>query len=119
MDDFLEHFNHNHDSLGRFSKSSSARRTRAAKRGLKKLYKIDKKANKHFSKQYKNYHVLESERQYYHSYKYEGVLFKKGYRQKAEKYAKKLQKRIGDEPIENLNAKQLYAGRKYSMTFVR
>lgn len=119
MDDFLQHFNHNHDALGRFSKSSTAKRTRAAKRGLNKLYKLDKKANKHFQKQYKRRHILESERSYYHTYKYEGVLFKKGYKQKAEKYAKKLQKRIGDEPIENLNSKQLYAGRKYCMKFVR
>lgn len=119
MDDFLKHYNHNHDSLGRFSKSSAAKRTRAAKRGLNKLYKLDKKANKHYSKQYKHYHVLESERRFYHTYKYKGILFKKGQKQKAEKYAKKLQERIGDVPIENLNSKQIYAGRAYCMTFVR
>ena len=119
MDNFLQHFNHNHDALGRFSKSSTAKRTRAAKRGLNKLYKLDKKANKHFAKQYSNYHILGSERKFYHSYKYKGVLFKKGQKQKAEKYAKKLQEQIGDVPIENLNSKQLYAGRKYCITFVR
>ena len=117
-DNELAHYNHNHDALGRFSKSSAAKRTRAAKRGLNKLYKLDKKANKHFAKQYSNYHFLESERSYYHSYKYNGLLFKKGYKQKAEKYAKKLQERIGDELIYNLNSKQLYAGRKYCMRFV-
>ena len=119
MDDFLKHYNHNHDALGRFSKSSAAKRTRAAKRGLNKLYKLDKKANKHFTKQYHNYHILESERKHYHSYKYDGFLLSKGSKGKAEKYAQKLQKRIGDEPIEGLNSKQLYAGRKYCMRFVR
>lgn len=117
MNDYLKHYNHNHDAFGRFAKSSGSR-NRAAKRGLNKLYKLDKKANKHFSKQYKNYHILESERKYYHSYKYEGMLFKKGYKQKAEKYAKKLQQEIGDYPVDNLNSKQLYAGRKYCMRFV-
>lgn len=117
-DNELAHYNHNHDALGRFSKSSGAR-NRAAKRGLNKLYKLDKKANKHFAKQYSNYHVLSSERKYYHSYKYDGFLLSKGAKGKAEKYAEKLQKRIGDEPIEGLNSKQLYAGRKYCMKFVR
>ena len=95
MDDFLQHFNHNHDALGRFSKSSTAKRTRAAKRGLNKLYKINKKENNRFVKTgTPNY-------------------------SKSKRYAKKLQKRIGDEPIYNLNYKQIYAGRAYCMTFVR
>jgi hypothetical protein len=119
MDDFLKHYNHNHDSLGRFSKSSAAKRTRAAKRGLNKLYKLDKKASKYYTKKNHNYYILPSERSYYYSYKYDGFLLKKGAKGKAEKYAKKLQERIGDEPIYDLNSKQLYAGRKYCMRFVR
>lgn len=116
---YLKHYNHNHDALGRFSKSSRAR-NRAAKRGLNKLYKLDKKANKHYSKQYKNYWFLKEERQFYHNQKYNGFLpGSKGAKGKAEKYAKRLQKRIGDEPIKNLNSKQLYAGTKYCMRFVR
>jgi len=95
MNDYLKHFNHNHDALGRFSKSSTARRTRAAKRGLNKLYKINKKENRRFIKT--------------------GSIN----RSKSNRYAKKLQKKIGSEPIDNLNSKQIYAGRSYCMTFVR
>lgn len=95
MNDYLEHFNHNHDALGRFSKSSSAKRIRAAKRGLNKLYKINKKENQRFVKT--------------------GSID----RSKSNRYAKKLQKKIGSEPIDNLNSKQIYAGRAYCMTFVR
>ncbi len=112
MDDFLKHYNHNHDALGRFSKSGGAR-NRTAKRGLNKLYKLDKKYNKHWAKQNRHYYVLESERRTYHS------LASKFDSKRASRYAKRLQNRIGDEPIDNLNSKQLYAGRKYCMRFVR
>ena len=111
MDEYLIHYNHNHDAFGRFSGSSGSR-TRAAKRGLSKLYKLDKKQNNHWRKEYHNYHILESERKTYHHWA------GKFSNRKANRYAKKLQKRIGDEPIENLNSKQLYAGRKYCVRFV-
>lgn len=77
MDEYLIHYNHNHDAFGRF---------------------LD--------------HLLESERKTYHHWA------GKFSNRKANRYAKKLQKRIGDEPIGNLNSKQLYAGRKYCMRFV-
>lgn len=94
-DTFLKHYNQNHDALGRFSKSSTAKRTRMAKRGLTKLYKINKKENRKFVRT--------------------GSIN----RSRSNRYAKKLQKKIGSEPIDNLNSKQIYAGRAYCMTFVR
>ena len=127
MSEYLIHYNHNHDVLGRFSKSSSAKRTRAAKRGLNKLYRLDRKANKHFSRSNHSYIIAGRPRRAYHRWRYNefgrgpiGRFLIPGTSSsnKAERYAEKLQKRIGDEPIENFNSKQLYAGRKYCMRFV-
>lgn len=124
---YLIHYNHNHDALGRFSKSSGAR-TRAAKRGLNKLYRLDKKANKHFAKSNQRYLIARRPRQAYHRWRYNefgrglvGSFLIPGTSTstKAKRYAKKLDKRIGSVPIEDLNTKQLYAGRKYCMRFVK
>lgn len=120
MNDFLEHYNHNHDALGRFSKSSASTRNRAAKRGLNKLYRLDKKANTHFAKGYKSYFIATKPRRKYHKLRYNAgfPLFKMSTSKKAKKYAKRLQKRIGTEHVPGLNAKQVYVGRSYCLEFV-
>ena len=125
-DNELAHFNHNHDAFGRFT-SSSGSRTRAAKRGLNKLYRLDKKANKHFARQNRRYLIAGRPRRAYHRLRYDefgrgkiGRFLIPGTSasKKAERYAKKLQNRIGDYPVDDLNSRQLYAGRKYCMRFV-
>lgn len=119
MDDFLKHYNQNHDAYGRFSSASGAR-TRTAKRGLNKLDRLDRKSTKHFIKGYKNYYVARKPRQKYHQVRWSAgfPLSKLSTSKKASKYAKRLEMRVGTARVDGLNRRQVNAGRRYSLEFV-
>ena len=101
---------------------------RKAKRGLNKLYRMDKRKNTHFAKSHKNYIINKGRvRKTWHKYRYnefgKGVIARAvipgtPYTTKTRKYAERLNKKYGHLKLTDLNSKQLYAGRAYCLKFV-
>lgn len=101
---------------------------RKAKRDLNKLYRMDKRKNKHFAKSHKRYIINKGRvRRTYHKWRYNEFgqnMFVRAaipgtpYTVKTKKYARKLEKRYAGMKLSDLNSKQIYAGRKYCLSFV-
>lgn len=100
---------------------------RKAKRDLNRLYRLDRRKNKHFVKQNKNFLIARKPRQVYHKYRYSefgrgivGRAFIPGtpYTVRTKRYARKLEKRYAGMKLSDLNSKQIYAGRAYCLSFV-
>ena len=119
MSDFLMHYNHNHDAYGRFAGSSNSR-NRSAKRGLNRLGRIDRRATKHFIKGNTRYLIANKPRKKYHQLRWDAgfPLSKLSVSKKADRYARKLEDRIGYEKVDGLNRKQVNTGRRYCLEFV-
>lgn len=84
---------------------------RKAKRGLNKLYRMDKRKNKHFTRSNKRYIINKGRvRKTYHKWRYS--------QSRNTRYAEKLNKKYGHLKLTDLNSKQLYAGRAYCLKFV-
>ena len=143
-DDELAHYNHNHDSMGRFAKSGLGKVVKYEKKAQKAQIKAGKyqgKSAKYLIKSAKRERKLAKSGLWRSpelsrkpvkwsskGYKYQKKAAKWSkkqvkYQQKAQKWANKTNKRVGDTPItelgiSELSSKQIYAGRKYALRFV-
>ena len=104
------------------------KRAKRARRGLNKLARMDKRMQRSYVKSQQNYFVARRPRQFIHRYRYNefgyghirrALLPGTPHTEKTSRYARKLQKRIGDRPVEGLSEKQIAIGEAYGMYLLR
>lgn len=143
-DNELAHYNHNHDSSGRFARSglnNVVKYERKAQKAQIKAGNYQSKSAKYLKKSAKRERKLAKTGLWREpelsrkpvkwsakGYKYQKKAAKWSkkqvkYQKKAQKWANKINKRVGNQkiedlPISSLSNKQIYAGRKYAVKFV-
>lgn len=104
------------------------RRNKRIQRGLNKLARMDRRKNRSFTKANTNYFIARAPRRFIHRYRYNEFGYGRIRRAlipgtphtvKTTRYAARLQKQIGDKPVDGLSQKQIAVGEAYGIQLTR